>query len=722
MNWLRISVLGNPQFLLGDVPVVFKTRKCMALLVYLILEKGFHTREHLMDLLWPDKDQDQARASLRQTLARVRDKLDDAYLITSRDQLGFNFAANHQLDIDGFTTGLTASTSIEDLENALVLYRGEFLQHFELEDAPEFGDWLKNQRELFRHRLELILDQLLQQYSHAGRTSDALETGLRWVKLDAFHETPRLHLIELNLKQSNHSAALKVFLEYRALCKHEGLELSESLQAIGQKLTQRPAVNPDLLHIPALIGREREWAMLEQAWRKCQNIFVSGEAGMGKTRLVREFVGSKGIFVESQGRLGDALVPYAVSIRLMGALFAQCPLEVQPWVQRELARFLPDLGEASSEPLDSTEARTRFFQAYAEAAREACRFIDGVINDDIQWWDSSSTVLGVYVNAQVVTENSGMVPSIGLFRRNEMPPDILEMVQQSVDDGVAVLIELSVLNGSDVTRILESSGISIPEKLGEEIARYCAGNPMFILETARNLVSTRRLDSAIETQQLPNDFPPANQIISLLQKRLEHPSAQARALLELATVMKEDFTSELAGRLLGRNASEMDQSLQELEVEQVFEANRFSHDLLQDAARNTVSTGVWRVLNRLVLELLEQNDASPFRLLRYAIQTEQPELISRHGFEATRQAANLFAHEEITDFVRQGVIILQRQDRTKDAAQLLVELSRSLAQMGRMQQSQDMLLEASEHYRQLGETQMVAELGLEFHHADQHST
>jgi hypothetical protein len=395
---------------------------------------------------------------------------------------------------------------------------------------------------------------------------------------------------------------------------------------------------------------------------------------------------------------------------------------VQPWVQRELARFLPDLGEASSEPLDSTEARTRFFQAYAEAAREACRFIDGVINDDIQWWDSSSTVLGVYVNAQVVTENSGMVPSIGLFRRNEMPPDILEMVQQSVDAGVSVLIELAALNGSDVTRILESSGISIPEKLGEEIARYCAGNPMFILETARNLVSTRRLDSAIETQQLPNDFPPANQIISLLQKRLEHPSAQARELLELATVMKEDFTSELAGRLLGRNASEMDQSLQELEVEQVFEANRFSHDLLQDAARNTVSTGVWRVLNRLVLELLEQNDTSPFRLLRYAIQTEQPELISRHGLEATRQAANLFAHEEITDFVRQGVIILQRQDRTKDAAQLLVELSRSLAQMGQMQQSKDVLLEASAHYRQLGEMQMVVELGLEFRHADQRNT
>jgi len=71
MDSLVIHLLGNPEIRLGEQPLSFRTRKVLALLVYLVMERGMHSRESLMALLWPESSQSSAAATLRTTLSRL---------------------------------------------------------------------------------------------------------------------------------------------------------------------------------------------------------------------------------------------------------------------------------------------------------------------------------------------------------------------------------------------------------------------------------------------------------------------------------------------------------------------------------------------------------------------------------------------------------------------------------------------------------------------------
>jgi DNA-binding SARP family transcriptional activator len=72
MALLTMRLLGSPEITVGGQPVSFRTRKVLALLVYLVVEGGMYSRESLMTLLWPENPTQKASATLRVTLSRLR--------------------------------------------------------------------------------------------------------------------------------------------------------------------------------------------------------------------------------------------------------------------------------------------------------------------------------------------------------------------------------------------------------------------------------------------------------------------------------------------------------------------------------------------------------------------------------------------------------------------------------------------------------------------------
>jgi len=66
---LSISLLGTPVIEHRGEPVEVDTRKAIAILAYVALEKGIHSRDTLAALLWPESDESRARAALRRTLS-----------------------------------------------------------------------------------------------------------------------------------------------------------------------------------------------------------------------------------------------------------------------------------------------------------------------------------------------------------------------------------------------------------------------------------------------------------------------------------------------------------------------------------------------------------------------------------------------------------------------------------------------------------------------------
>src|SRR5215469_18484963 len=106
MSQLQLSLLGTPMVKHGEHMLTFSTRKALALLVYLIVEGGTHSRKTLSESFWPELDAEHGRAALRATLLELRKLLERshapgerAHLLVERETLGLEQGSQAHLDL-----------------------------------------------------------------------------------------------------------------------------------------------------------------------------------------------------------------------------------------------------------------------------------------------------------------------------------------------------------------------------------------------------------------------------------------------------------------------------------------------------------------------------------------------------------------------------------------------------------------------------------------------
>src|SRR4051795_2769033 len=108
MGLLRLAILGPPEVFHDESRLTFALRKAQALLLYLAVEGGMHSRSKLAALLWPDSEPQDARKILRNALTLLRTLLADAgtspaehsYLLSQQDLLGLNPQTPLELDLE----------------------------------------------------------------------------------------------------------------------------------------------------------------------------------------------------------------------------------------------------------------------------------------------------------------------------------------------------------------------------------------------------------------------------------------------------------------------------------------------------------------------------------------------------------------------------------------------------------------------------------------------
>src|SRR5712692_5770725 len=239
MGRLHLALLGTPEVRHSGEVLTFPTRKTLALLLYLAVEKGPHSREKLTALFWPETDVARGRAPLRNTLGHLRAALREAsheaqaqgtegqtHLIVERDTLSFDFTSDFDLDIAAleatFTLVRSASAVHEArgdarrhlltrLSEAISLYRGSFLEGFSLGDAPDFDTWASMQREVCYRRLNVLFDRLSQLQFEGGEAAEAIDTAARWVAHDPLSEAAYQRLMRLHFAAGNREAALRTY-------------------------------------------------------------------------------------------------------------------------------------------------------------------------------------------------------------------------------------------------------------------------------------------------------------------------------------------------------------------------------------------------------------------------------------------------------------------------------------------------------------------------------
>jgi len=233
---IQLRLLGNFELVGSDgFPVQVPTKKNRGLIAVLALSPaGRSTRERLSALLWGDRDEDQARSNLRQSLAVLRKELghSEPQILQTRDDIvGLRLDA---LVVDaGEFLKLSESSDRDSLREAASLYRGEFLQDTSIRDTA-FEEWRAGVRRNIVNHAIAGFDRLAQLESGSA----AVEIAKRLCDLDPLREASHRLLMSAYAAAGERGLAIKQYELCRSILQTElGVAPSAELMALRKSLS-----------------------------------------------------------------------------------------------------------------------------------------------------------------------------------------------------------------------------------------------------------------------------------------------------------------------------------------------------------------------------------------------------------------------------------------------------------------------------------------------------
>ncbi len=211
---LELALLGNPELRLAGQPLGrFRSAKVYALLYYLAVTRRPQPRTVLAGLFWGDIDEYYARRNLNRTLSDLTHFVAD-HLVVERQHLAFAQSQPYWSDVEtleeAVATAPTAQT-VATLAAAADLYRGDFLDGFYVQDAPEFEQWVLNERSRLRNGVIQLLHTLAQYHADQDALPPAMDYTRRILQLEPWREEAHRQLMLLLAQSGQRSAALAQF-------------------------------------------------------------------------------------------------------------------------------------------------------------------------------------------------------------------------------------------------------------------------------------------------------------------------------------------------------------------------------------------------------------------------------------------------------------------------------------------------------------------------------
>ncbi len=750
MSRLHLALLGAPQVALDGRAISFPTRKALALLIYLALENGAHTRAQLAALFWPGSDTPHGRLSLRRALGQVRDTLgerapESAVLRADTEIVQF-VAHDATFDLDLLRAQATRSA----VEAALTAYRGDFLDGFALPDAPDFDTWAGTERERWHRQLALLLARASAAALAGGDTAFAIAAAQRWAAHDPLDEAAHRRLIEAHAASGSRTLALHAYDALRALLARDlGVAPAAETDALLARVRHAPepsAAPPAPRSAPAqlpdlpLVGRVSELGSLIDAFRALEAggacvIAIQGEAGIGKTRLATEFghwARAAGADV-LQGRAFEAggRVPYQP---LVDALRPRLDRENAPddllddvWLA-ELARLLPELRgrypDLAPADADESTARVRLFESVvALCASLSTRAPCVWAVDDAQWADAASLDLLRYCVRRLAEQRKPLLVVCTIRAEDLLANAALTAWLAGLErDGGLLRIELAPLSGNDTHGLLAA----FANRSGGEAERFAGwlfaetgGQPLYMVETLKVLLDRGVL--ALETRAgepprlaLANDLAALRGLVpptvrAIIRTRIGQLSPDAQTFLAAAAVLGHASGFEQIARVAGlpepASLDALDEALaRRLLVEQAAQPGQrsparytISHDKIRDVVYTEAGDARRRIYHQRAFAALAS--APPAERAHHALAGGLTSEACTCSILAGDEALQLFAIDDALAAYQQARSLLGAQ--ASGAGTAAEQVPHLFLQLGRAYELLSALDQAAAMYEEL---------------------
>jgi DNA-binding SARP family transcriptional activator len=614
---VRVVLLGGFGVSFGDTPLAsVGTPRLQSLLAYVLLHRQTpQSRQQLAFLLWPDSSEAQARTNLRNLIHRLQHTLPHvAQLLDIKPSgLGWRDPARVVLDVADFDAAILAAEQARrrgdlpgveaHLSDAVALSRGELLPGF-------YDEWIVAERDRLAAVAQRALDELVDLLEAQREYGPAIVHAERLIKHDPLNEAAYRRLMRLNVLAGDHAGARRVYDMCVTMLRGElGVEPDRATREayeLARRMAgeQQPDARLQVASWP-LVGRQSEWRNLRASFRPVSSaqrlLLISGEAGVGKTRLAQELA-------EWRRALGDltaaaACYPGGTVSYAPVTTWLRTPRLAAAWAGladlwlSEVGRIVPELlaerTDLTPRPITEDWQRQRLFEALARALTAEQRPLM-LLLEDLQWCDHATVEFLAFLLRWPTPTPVVVCATARVEELDDQPATELLLTALRRERRLQE-IELGPLDPAETCLLAAHViGHSVEVAAGNALYQETEGNALHIVETMR-AGGVGPLPAAVQ---------------AVIATRLSQLKPRARELAGLAATIGREFTMPLLVCAAGHADEDVVSCLDELVQrrllrEQGASSYDFSHDKIRVVAYAELSAARRRLLHARVADALE---------------------------------------------------------------------------------------------------------------------
>ncbi len=465
-------------------------------------------------------------------------------------------------------------------------------------------------------------------------------------------------------------------------------DLGKSVVLTKTLMLPRVALSP-------FIGREKEQAELQKRLNaaitgECQFVVVSGEPGVGKTRLLDEIENlaraRKLLVLHGRTIEQDGAFPYQGFCEAIQEYFRITDTSSSPDTAAELSDLAPDLvslfpmlteiseirlaasGDSKLSQIGGSQGPENRTQVFELLARTITRLAAGkpliLFLEDLHAAEISIEAL------QYIVRRLGPTPTliVGTYRSSEVGNrnhPLFRMLDTFRGDRRFSAIALGPFSPAEHRLFLETliGGPKLADSLVEKLYEGTEGNPFFTKELVRSLLDSGGISKdqtgawslGATTDISANELPATIQ--QAVEKRIERLPEELREILSIASVIGKSFDSRDLEALAGERDLEdaidrlIDDGILEEERESRGDRLTFSSGVVRDVLYGTISRRKRRSLHRRYAEEVERRHGGrPERvypqLVHHFSQGDVPDKTVEYGLLMAKTALDAFSPEE----------------------------------------------------------------------------
>jgi DNA-binding SARP family transcriptional activator/predicted ATPase len=652
------------------------SERLQALLAFIVLHRDVsQLRQQLAVHLWPDVTDTDAKANLRRRLHELKQLIPelDRWLRVEPKTIQWVLTEDCCVDVAQFETAITQSQSAQPqqaLEQAATLYQGDLMPSC-------YDDWIVPYREQLRQQAIAGLDTLVTLLTTQGDHHLAIRYAQQLQRIDPLSEPAYCHLMRLHAQAGDRASALRVYHQCMTTLQAElGVNPSPTTCKLYQDLLtlddaptpltcaasaqpQAPVVFPLLSLAPSslavpttelpLIGRETEWAAMQE-WRShCQSqhqpdlLWLLGEPGIGKTRLLEELAktiqASGGYVLWGRGFEAEMLRPYGVWVDIFRAMGATKFLD-------ELKSLV--LNVESSATLNRGRLFDLAAQFISQLAEKAPVLI---VLDDIQWLDETSIAFLHYA-IRLFSQQKPVWFACAARKREiaaNLPAD--KLIQALHREHRIRTVELSPLDRPQTLALAQAVGYSADD---DRLFASSGGNPLFALEIVR--------------AHAQSDVTAPDTLETLIQGRLRQLDEPTRELIPWMAALGRSFNPSTLATVADCPLPRLLNAIDQLEQHGIIRPSsamtgelsyNFAHDIVRQVAyeqfseprRNLMHTHIAQALNTIA------TSTSPLinDVAHHADLGGDHQLAATACGMAAERCLRVFAYAEAAELTQRGI-------------------------------------------------------------------